>query len=112
MANGIAEFVCNRPNWFDMKLWKKGEILKCAESAASKVPHHFDRIDGGEDEQSPGVINVDDEIGKLTNKQIMSILDAKGIEYPNKPNRRTLLSLMELVKDGVFPDKEKEEDQE
>lgn len=104
MAKGIAEFVCNKPNWFDKKLWKKGEILKCAEANASRIPHHFSRVGGDVEEENPSVINVDSEIKKLTNKQIMTILDAKGIEYPNKPNRATLLSLIELIKEGIeFP---------
>lgn len=111
MAKGIAEFVCDRMCWFDMKLWQKGEVLKCSEENAEKVPHHFTRTDKLDD--APPVINVDETIASLTNKQIMSILDAKGIEYPSKANRVTLLGLMELVKEGVeVPGKDEEKEEE
>lgn len=111
MAKGIAEFVCDRMCWFDAKLWKKGEVLKCAEENADKVSRHFTRVDKVDD--TPATINVDETIAGLTNKQIMSILDAKGIEYPSKANRVTLLGLLELVKEGVeIPKKEEEEEEE
>ncbi len=35
--------------------------------------------------------------GELTNKQIMAILDEKGIEYDKKSNKATLLTLFESV---------------
>ena len=35
--------------------------------------------------------------GELTNKQIMSILDEKGVEYDKKANKTALLELLESV---------------
>ncbi len=33
--------------------------------------------------------------GELTNKQIMAMLDEKGIEYDKKANKATLIALLE-----------------
>jgi predicted transcriptional regulator YheO len=37
---------------------------------------------------------------ELTNKQIMAMLDEKGIEYDKKANNATLLALLESVSGG------------
>ncbi len=35
--------------------------------------------------------------GELTNKQIMAILDEKGVEYDKRANKTTLLALLESL---------------
>jgi hypothetical protein len=52
----IATFRCDRNGvWFDLKLWMKGEELKCVEKDVMKiVTQHFTRVDGKADPRKFG----------------------------------------------------------